>query len=82
MQVIWQAKDIKSGIIVGKPRRKERWMIGYVVSGRNPTLNSMEDGMVRRYENAEDLAKALNSSGEVPVILIDDMRVRMEQSDG
>lgn len=74
MKIEWQIDDIIAGRIVGKPDRIERWMIGYVVHGRTNIycLVSLSDGLVQPAMVAEDLAKQLNTSGEMPVEFFSD----------
>lgn len=75
MQFTWTADEIKPGIVVGKPGRDERWMIGYapfVHDGeKRYTLNSMSDGMVRAPVTKTELAAHLTDSNEHPSDVLD-----------
>jgi hypothetical protein len=74
MKVEWTAQDIKAGRIVGKPDRKERWMIGYLgstsASEHRWCLVSMADGMIGIAQSAKLLADMLTSEGELPAELL------------
>lgn len=74
MKIEWQIEDIIPGRIVGKPDRIERWMIGYVVDGRNNLycLVSLSDGLVQTARRAKELAELLNASGDIPVEFFSD----------
>lgn len=75
MQFTWTADDIRPGIIVGKPHRAERWMIGYatfvVEQDHKYTLNSMADGMVNGPYTREELAEQLTENNEHPAVILD-----------
>lgn len=69
MKYIWEAKDIKTGIMVTKDGISEVWMIGYRVDAEKPdylTTNSLSDGKVSNVRNATDLAQCLTNGMYVP----------------
>lgn len=69
MKIEWEIADIKPGRVVGKPGRKERWMIGYVAADQTEhrwTLVSLSDGMIQIPRSADLLATSLTESGELP----------------
>lgn len=79
MKITWEPADIQPGLVVGKPDRAERWMIGYDPSVRwcddldfSPkwALISLADGMIStKGQTREQLAAHLNISQEIPVVL-------------
>lgn len=74
MKIEWSAADIKAGIIVGKPERQERWMIGYLAHATDEhrwCLVSQNDGMVTSIQSASLMAIYLTAEGEMPAILFD-----------
>lgn len=74
MKVEWTAEDIKPGRIVGRPDRRERWMIGYLTDYLNSdcryALVSTSDGMVQARLTKEGMAQHLNAAEEIPVELL------------
>lgn len=71
MKFIWEDGDMKSGLIVGKSGREERWMIGYIGSNKTPTMNSVIDGCVVEFESRKSLLDRLNKEREVPAKFLD-----------
>lgn len=73
MRVTWEADDIKPGRVVGKPDRRERWMIGYgawTQSDIRYSLISLSDGQICTLQSKQNLAEQLTLSGELPVELL------------
>lgn len=74
MKIEWDPGDIKAGRIVGKPDRKERWMIGYLAATSSSEhrwcLVSMTDGMIGTAQSARLLASMLTDQGELPLEII------------
>lgn len=66
MKVQWERDDIRPGRIVGIRGRKERWLIGYIGAGGDYALVSLSDGMICEKMSADQMAAALNKSGEIP----------------
>jgi len=66
MKVQWERDDVRPGRVVGKPDRKERWLIGYIGAGGDYALVSLSDGMICEKMSREKMADALNKSGEIP----------------
>jgi hypothetical protein len=74
VKVIWEAKDIRGGVVMGRWDLTERWMIVYRPAPgtqRGNVFNtvSLSDGILSRDEwlVADDMASILNRSTEVPV---------------
>lgn len=74
MKYIWEAKDIKAGVVFGSSNgSREKFMIGYDVSkiiGGNKWLHiSLSDGCVITKDplQAEEMARRLNEGGYVPL---------------
>lgn len=79
MQITWTETDIKPGIIVGRPHRNERWMIGYISKVPSSlverySLNSMTDGMVDGPYTPAALAERLTAGNEHPAEVLDNPR--------
>lgn len=78
MKFEWDADDIKPGIMVGKPGRIERWMIGYASFAQHEdakyTLNSLTDGMVNGTYTKAELAERLTRNNDHPVDVLDNSR--------
>ncbi len=80
MKVIWEPSDIKPGLVVGKSKRSERWMICYdpaIPWCDDPefapkwALVSLEDGMLARIGFTKTkMADHLNTAGEIPAVLL------------
>lgn len=76
MRLIWQAEDIKGGIVVGRPGRLEEWMIAYVAPMVGPNLYQLVsyngDGLLCCAPlSAEEMANRLNENGEWPIELLE-----------
>lgn len=74
MKIVWEAKDIKVGLLYSKPGIREKWMIGYQYDeqgDRQIVSISMDDGFVTLSTTEDDLARLLNVEGYWPMSLID-----------
>lgn len=72
MKIVWEAKDIKVGMLYSKPGIREKWMIGYRYDSkgdRQIVSISMDDGFVTHSTTEEDLARLLTIEGYWPLIL-------------
>lgn len=73
MRVIWEAKDIRPGTIVGKSLTTERFIIAYRTNpetlGNLFALVSLSDGLILNPDgaSADVMASSLTASGRVPV---------------
>ena len=73
MKVTWEETDIKPGRSVGKPTRKERWMIGYLAAEHTEeryVLISLIDGMTQPPVTKRVMAISLTENGEIPAELL------------
>lgn len=76
MKIVWEANDIKCGMLYSKPGTRERWMIGYQYTNQGDRVIvsiSMDDGFVTHSQTPEDLARVLTENGYWPVSLIEDL---------
>lgn len=76
MKVIWEVKDIKPGIRVGRNLtvKGERHIIGYIVPQTGDvikTITSLIDGGTWFQGTASDIANVLNKEKLIPVELMD-----------
>lgn len=77
MKLIWEASDIKGGLVVGKAGRIEQWLIAYVPNYKvNCNLYQLVsyngDGLIAHDPlTAEEMAARLNEHGEWPIGLLD-----------
>lgn len=73
MRVTWDETDIKPGRQVGRPNRKERWMIGYLAAEHTEeryVLVSLSDGMTQPPVTKRVMSIQLTESGELPAELL------------
>lgn len=73
MQILaeWDEKDVKAGLVVGRPECQERLMIGFIPRLHNqPALLSQSDGQVTQYDNKAQVAAYL-STGWLPVAILE-----------
>ena len=75
MKIEWTVEDIEPGLIVGKPNRKEQWMIGWIqskVPGEDHTwllISHNADGMVSCVGTKAHIVERLNLTRDLPVKL-------------
>ena len=72
MKVEWQIEDVRAGRRVGKPGRKEQWMICYSPSegATRWGLVSLSDGALAFVNRSREYAvNHLNTAGELPLEL-------------
>lgn len=70
MKVTWEIGDIKSGTVMGKPGRLERWIIGYNPQRHKRCLTSLNDGTVIEFESDHAALSHINETGDLPASML------------
>lgn len=70
MKVTWENTDIVAGQRVGAVGRAEQWIIGYEPITGKKALISLEDGMIAKIGDNQEIAEMLNLNNDAPMELL------------